>query len=76
MFSEPWGFSLQDVQIEAIKLFYGTDDKNTHVRMGRYMQRQLKGVTLRNFEGAMHFTIDAPAIGPAILRDVLHLRRS
>lgn len=68
---EDWGFNLEDIETQGIKLFYGTDDRNTPISMGRYMQARLKGAELIEFKGKTHFTIDADDNGEAILREIL-----
>lgn len=68
---EDWGFNLEDIEMQGIKLFYGTDDRNIPISMGRYMQERLKGAELVEFKGKTHFTIDADDNGEAILRRIL-----
>lgn len=35
--TKPWGFNLEDIEYESIRLWYGSADENTSPEMGRYM---------------------------------------
>jgi pimeloyl-ACP methyl ester carboxylesterase len=53
----PWGFELEDVEFEGVRLFYGTKDTNTPVQMGRVMAGRLRNATLNEYEGETHTSI-------------------
>lgn len=45
--SQPWDFKLKDVlEPERIKFWYGTEDRNVPISMGRAMAKQLPGSKL------------------------------
>ncbi|KAL6248313.1 hypothetical protein RBB50_004568 [Rhinocladiella similis] len=71
MLGENWGFDLEAIETEGIKLFHGTDGKNTPLVMGKYMQERLKGGNLIEFKGKTRFTVDTSDHGEAILRTIL-----
>ena len=52
-----WGFELEDVTFEKIKMWYGTSDENTPIWMGRKMAKILPHAKLKEYEGKSHFTI-------------------
>lgn len=52
-----WGFELEDIEYEGVKLYYGTKDTNTPVQMGRTMARRLRNAVLREFGGETHMSI-------------------
>ncbi|KKY24096.1 putative alpha beta hydrolase [Phaeomoniella chlamydospora] len=52
-----WGFELEEVPFEGVKLWWGTDDEHTPVRMGRFMASHLKNAKLKEFPGATHMTV-------------------
>ncbi|KAF9776218.1 hypothetical protein IL306_005625 [Fusarium sp. DS 682] len=39
--TKPWGFEIEDIDYEGIKLWYGSADENTSPEMGRYMAKRL-----------------------------------
>ncbi|KAL6720383.1 hypothetical protein ACLMJK_002304 [Lecanora helva] len=65
-----WGFRLEDVDFEGVKLWYGTDDINTPAEMGRKMASRLKGAILKEYPGETHFTL-IDEYGEEIFKDML-----
>lgn len=53
----PWGFKLEDVKFEGVRLWYGTSDLQTPVVMGKIIADRLKGATLKQFDGETHYTV-------------------
>ncbi len=54
---QPWGFRLEDVPFEGVKLWYGQDDMNTPAKMGIEMAKRLKHSRLKLYAGETHLTI-------------------
>ncbi|KAF3933481.1 hypothetical protein ABW19_dt0205238 [Dactylella cylindrospora] len=54
---DDWGFRLEDIPYEGIKLYYGTMDRNTPVSPAKEMLRRLKKATWMDFEGEGHFSV-------------------
>jgi hypothetical protein len=52
-----WGFELEEVAFEGLRLHYGTKDVNTRVEVGRAMAGRLRDALLREFEGETHLSI-------------------
>ncbi len=67
---EPWGFRLEDVPFERVRLYYGSRDTNTPVQMGRNMAARLKGAVFKEYEGETHMTLFENH-GDDILRDIV-----
>lgn len=59
LLTQPWGFRLEDVDYENIMLWYGTEDVNTPVQMGRKMGARLKKARLKEYLGDNHWTLGA-----------------
>jgi pimeloyl-ACP methyl ester carboxylesterase len=57
LMTQPWGFRLEDVGFEGVRLWYGELDTNTPPRMGRYMAERLPGAVYREFPGKSHYSI-------------------
>ena len=55
----PWGFELKDVGYEGVRFWYGSEDYNTPVLLGRRMTEQLRGAVMRVCEGDSHLTVMA-----------------
>jgi len=68
--TSPWGFQLEDITFNNVKLWYGTEDKNTPVRMGRETAKRLQYAQLIEYPGDTHWTIFANHLED-ILRDIL-----
>ena len=65
----PWGFRLEDVEFEGVRLWYGEKDVHTPVEMGRIMARRLRGSRLKIYEGDSHFSVGEHT--EEILRELL-----
>ena len=59
LLTHPWGFSLEDVKFNTVKIWHGTKDKNSPIRMIRYMKERLPHSQLHEYEGANHFAINS-----------------
>ncbi|RFU25448.1 hypothetical protein B7463_g10887, partial [Scytalidium lignicola] len=56
LLTQDWGFRFEDVRYDKIRIWHGTRDKNSPVRMTRYMAEQLPRSVLREFDED-HYTI-------------------
>ncbi|KAH7351204.1 Alpha/Beta hydrolase protein [Rhexocercosporidium sp. MPI-PUGE-AT-0058] len=52
-----WGYDLNDVGYEGVRLFYGKRDVNTPPALGRYMAARLPNSVLKEYDGKTHFTM-------------------
>ncbi|KAL1861539.1 hypothetical protein Daus18300_008802 [Diaporthe australafricana] len=58
LLSQPYGFRPEDVSYDGkIHVWHGTADKNSPIRMVRWMSERLPNCELHEFEGETHFTI-------------------
>ena len=57
LMTSDWGFELGDVTFDKIRMWYGTDDENAPIRMGREMAKILPCAELKEYEGTSHLTI-------------------
>jgi pimeloyl-ACP methyl ester carboxylesterase len=55
--TEQWGFELENVGYEGVRLWYGKEDVNTPPNAGRYMADRLPGAVYKEYEGRSHFTM-------------------
>jgi len=69
LLTSPWGFQLEDITFDKVKLWYGTEDKNTPVMMGRETAKRLQYAQLKEYPGDTHWTIFANHL-EEILRDI------
>ena len=70
---EDWGFRLEDIEVEAgkgMRFYYGDEDRNTPVEMGRRMAEKVKGAVMREYRGETHITLFERR-GEEILRDFI-----
>lgn len=65
-----WGFRLEDIEYEGIRLWYGTEDLNTPLNHGQYMAARLKKSVLKEYPGETHFTLGTN-YWEEILKDLL-----
>lgn len=54
-----WGFRLEDIEFEGIRLFYGEEDEHTPVEMGRYYAAVLPNAVIREFTGDTNIKVFA-----------------
>ncbi|KAI9699794.1 MAG: hypothetical protein M1836_002829 [Candelina mexicana] len=57
LYLKPWGFRLEDVPFEGVRLWYGANDKNTPIKMGVEMSKRLKHAKLKIYADDTHFTV-------------------
>jgi pimeloyl-ACP methyl ester carboxylesterase len=55
--SQDWGFKLEDVKYDGIRIWHGTKDTNSPIGMVRYMAERLPNCTLKEYEGESHYTM-------------------
>ena len=63
-----WGFDLEDIRVQKMKLWNGTEDVNTPIWGAREMARRLPHAVLTELQGANHFT---PWDGREVLKFLL-----
>ncbi|KAI8804715.1 Alpha/Beta hydrolase protein, partial [Cladochytrium replicatum] len=73
LLGKPWGFELEQVPIEGVWFWYGSEDRNTPPGQGKWMAERVPRSVYKEFKGASHFTI-AGLYGEEIFQDVLGLR--
>ncbi|CAM1505028.1 Fc.00g106650.m01.CDS01 [Cosmosporella sp. VM-42] len=62
LYWKEWDFKLEDIKFASeggrpLVLWYGTEDINTTIHMGRYIAERVPGADLREQEGKTHFTV-------------------
>lgn len=58
LLSQPYGFRPENISYDRkIHVWHGTADKNSPIRMVRWMSERLPNCELHEFEGETHFTI-------------------
>lgn len=72
LYTRPWGFELESIQL-PITLWYGEEDGNAPVGMGRYLASQLPNSTLNILPNEGHFSLINNHI-EAILDDLLGVK--
>ena len=70
VYMAPWGFRLEDIDYEKILLWYGIEDANTPVQIGRKMASRLKGAILKEYPSEAHLSL-MTTHGEEILRDMV-----
>ena len=65
--TRPWGFRVEDVGYEGVRLWYGGADVNTPPRMGLYLARRLPRSVYKEYAGETH----ASLLGGGYLREML-----
>lgn len=68
-----WGFELDQISATNVRLWYGTEDSNTPISMGRYMAEQIPHAELKEYEGDTHYTIHHHH-ATEILRELLAIK--
>lgn len=51
-----WGFRVEDIKYNGVKIWHGTKDRNAPIRMARYMAERLPGCVMHEYEGEDHFS--------------------
>lgn len=54
LYTTDWGFKVKDIK-KPLYLWYGDDDKNVSLSMGKYYKNQVPGSTLTIYKGEGHF---------------------
>lgn len=63
LYTKEWDFKLEDIKFSRpLVLWYGTEDKNATIHMGRHLARRIHGADLREVEGETHFTMCAKIV--------------
>lgn len=57
LLGQPWGFKLEDIDHDGVRLWYGTNDENTPVSWGRFMADRIKGSVLTEYDGDSHYSL-------------------
>jgi pimeloyl-ACP methyl ester carboxylesterase len=61
--SQDWGFRLEDVEYDVVRIWHGAQDQNAPIAMIRYLAERLPHRVLREFEGDTHYTMFRHAEG-------------
>ncbi|KAJ5647633.1 hypothetical protein N7490_004005 [Penicillium lividum] len=64
-----WEFELDQIHLKSIRLWYGTEDYNTPVKLGRPMVEQIPHAIFKEYIGDSHFILHSRA--SEIPRDLL-----
>lgn len=56
LYTEPWGFQLRDIRI-PVYLWYGADDRNVSLNMGKYYAKQIRKSHLTIYPGEGHMVL-------------------
>ena len=59
LITRPWGFELEEITEHKVQMWYGTEDVNTPVRMGKWMAERLPNAEMKEYPGDTHFTVAA-----------------
>jgi pimeloyl-ACP methyl ester carboxylesterase len=55
--AQDWGFRLEDVEYDVVRIWHGAQDTNAPMAMIRYMVERLPHCVLHEFEGDTHYTM-------------------
>ncbi|KAF5624527.1 proline iminopeptidase [Fusarium sp. NRRL 52700] len=69
--TEPWGFNLEDIEYDGIRLWYGSADENTSPEMERYMAKMLPKAIYKEYMGETHYSIWKEALLAEFLKDLI-----
>ena len=69
--TQPWGFRVEDVDYERVRLWYGSADENTPPEMGRYMAERLPKATYKEFSGETHYSLWREELLEGFLKDLI-----
>lgn len=71
LLTRPWGFRLEDVEYEGVKLWYGGADINTPPRMGSHLAHRLPKSIYKEYAGETHASLLGGGYLRGILRDLM-----
>ncbi|KAF5659583.1 alpha beta hydrolase [Fusarium heterosporum] len=69
--TKPWGFKVEDIDYEGIRLWYGAADENTPPEMGRYMAERLPKSLYKEYRGETHYSLWKENLLTEFLRDLM-----
>ncbi|KAJ4258210.1 hypothetical protein NW762_008358 [Fusarium torreyae] len=72
LMTKPWGFDVEDIDYEGIKLWYGSADENIPPEMGRYMAERLPRSVYKEYPGETHYSIWREDLLSEFLEDLIH----
>ncbi|CAJ0542971.1 Ff.00g003450.m01.CDS01 [Fusarium sp. VM40] len=75
LITEPWGFQIEDIDYEGIRLWYGSADENTSPEMGRYMAERLPKSVYKEYPGETHYSLWREDLLEEFLEDLMGRRR-
>jgi pimeloyl-ACP methyl ester carboxylesterase len=73
LLTRDWGFRIEDVGFEGVKLWYADEDTNTPVWIGEWMAERLRGSKLKVYPGETHFTTMAGGRAEEILKEMMDI---
>ncbi len=59
LYTQPWGFSLKDISLDKVYLWYGETDVNVPVSMGRAMANGISNCKARFYPNETHLSVIA-----------------
>ncbi|KAH7233385.1 Alpha/Beta hydrolase protein [Fusarium tricinctum] len=71
LITEPWGFQIEDIDYEGIRLWYGSADENTSPEMGRYMAERLPKSVYKEYPGETHYSMWREDLVKEFLEDLM-----
>ncbi|KAH7188105.1 Alpha/Beta hydrolase protein [Fusarium flagelliforme] len=69
--TQPWGFRVEDIDYEGVRLWYGSDDENTPPEMGRYMAERLPESVYKEYPGETHYSLWREDLLEEFLKDLM-----
>ncbi|PHH65590.1 hypothetical protein CDD81_2025 [Ophiocordyceps australis] len=71
LLTRPWGFRIEEVGYEGVKLWYGSADTNTPADMGLYLARRLPKSIYKEYAGETHSSLLTSGHFRGILSDLI-----
>ncbi|KAF5002045.1 hypothetical protein FGRMN_656 [Fusarium graminum] len=69
--TEPWGFKVEDIDYEGVRLWYESADENTSPGMGRYMAERMPKSVYKEYPGETHYSLWRESLLTEFLRDLM-----
>jgi pimeloyl-ACP methyl ester carboxylesterase len=69
--TQPWGFRVEDIDYEGVRLWYGSADENTPPEMGRYMAERLPKSVYKEYPGETHYGLWREDLLEGFLKDLM-----
>ncbi|KAJ4004004.1 hypothetical protein NW752_010914 [Fusarium irregulare] len=69
--TQSWGFRVEDVDHQGVRLWYGSDDENTPPEMGRYLAERLPKSIYKEYPGETHYSLWSEDLLEEFLGDLM-----